>query len=603
MGRHSIPGEPVGDSADPDDGDTPSGRIARAQGEWTGRRRAIDPGRRGVSVGVIAALVAVVVLVGGVILWRFFGHALSKRSTDAAHQCLAGTAAVAVVADPSIAETVQVMADRYNDEGSPVGDKCVKVTVTPSDSDAVVSGLTGEWQGGLGERPALWIPASSIASARLQAAAGKQIVSDARSLVMSPVALAVRPQLKDALGQQDWASLPRLQSDPVALDANLPGWGALRLALPTAGAADAAYLVAEAVAMASAPPEAPASPQLGAAGALLADQPRLSENTANAAWDALLAPGDPAAAPVHAVAMTEQQLFSRTSALADAKNVVAEWFPSGPVAAADYPTVLLSGDWLAEEQITAASEFARFMRKSDQLSGFAKAGFRIPESDDGAKPEGNDVVGFGPLGAALPVGDDAARAAVAAVVSPIGAARTSIMLNQNLAAAAPALKERIGVLSPAAAVGLWTFNGLESAALVPTGPLADDLGGGPRSAALDGALDSVVAVSGSGGVSFTTLRLVYGDAQANYVPGQPNSILVITQGPHTDRSLDGPGLEEFIRSAIDPNRPVAINVIDVGGDPDRPVWESLAQLSGGSYQDVPAADSPEAAAAIARLLS
>ena len=81
MGKHSIPGDSGGDSAD-----------------VTGRRRRLEPGRRGVSVSVIAALVAVVVLVGGVILWRFFGDALSRRSSDAARQCLQGTATVAVVA-------------------------------------------------------------------------------------------------------------------------------------------------------------------------------------------------------------------------------------------------------------------------------------------------------------------------------------------------------------------------------------------------------------------------------------------------------------------------------------------------------------------------
>ena len=600
MGRHSIPGEPVSES--PDDGDTPSGRIARAQGDWQGRRRRIDAGRRGVSIGVIGALVGVVLLVGGLIIWRFFGHALSRRSTDAAHQCLQGTAAVAVVADPSIAETVKGFADSFNDEGHLVGDKCMNVTVSQGDSDAVIGGLTGSWPTGLGERPALWIPASSIESARLQAVAGKQTISDARSLVTSPVVLAVRPQLKDALGQQGWAALPALQSDPAALDAlKLPGWGSLRLALPTVGAADAASLVAEAVAMAAAPAEAPATPQLGAVTTLMAGQPRLADNSAKAAWDALLASGEPAAAPVHAVALTEQQLFQRTSGLSDAKNSVAEWLPSGPVATADYPTVLLAGNWLVEEQVSAASEFARYMRRSDQAAEFAKAGFRIPDND--TTPEGNDVVTFGPLGAPLPVGDDAARAAVAALVTPAGAATTTVMLNQNLAAAAPALKNRLGALPPTAAVGLWTFNGLDSSMLVPTGPLADDLGGVPRSAALAGALDGVAAASGSGGVSFTTLRMLYADTLANYRPGQPNSILVITQGPHVDRSLDGPGLQEFIKSSLDPNRPLAVNVIDVGDDPDRATWEAVAQLSGGSYQNVPAADAPEAAAAIARTLA
>lgn len=77
----------------------------------TGRRRRVDAGRRGVSVGVIAALVAVVLLVGGVILWRFFGNALSHRSAEAAKQCLQGTATISVAADPSIAEYVKTFAE------------------------------------------------------------------------------------------------------------------------------------------------------------------------------------------------------------------------------------------------------------------------------------------------------------------------------------------------------------------------------------------------------------------------------------------------------------------------------------------------------------
>ncbi|EUA35525.1 hypothetical protein I552_6327 [Mycobacterium xenopi 3993] len=44
-----------------------------------------------------------------------------------------------------------------------------------------------------------------------------------------------------------------------------------------------------------------------------------------------------------------------------------------------------------------------------------------------------------------------------------------------------------------------------------------------------------------GAVSFTTLRLVYNDAVANFRAGQTNSVLVITAGPHTDQTLDGPG--------------------------------------------------------------
>ena len=611
MGRHSMPapGESFGEPEEPTDVDPdPSGRIPRADGDWQGRRRRTDSTPRGVSKGVIAALVAVVVLVGGVILWRFFGDAMSRRSQDAAQQCVQGTATVAVVADSAIADNVMKLAEAYNAEATPVGDKCVTVAVTKADSNSVITGLTGSWPTELGERPALWIPASSVQSARLQAAAGKQIVSDARSLVTSPVVLAVRPQLAAALGQQGWPALPGLQTNPAALEANLPGWGSLRLALPVTGASDAAYLAAEAVATTAAPPGAPPTAGLGAVSALLGGQPQLADNTADLAWNALTVAGDPAAAPVHAVAITEQQLFARTSALPDAKSLVAEWIPDGPVAVADFPTVLLAGPWLAEEQVSAASEFARFMDKPEQLAELAKSGFRAA----GATPAGNDVVGFPTLGATLPVADDATRTAVTAAVAPASAATTTVILDQaltgddggrsRLSGVASALSNRIAALPPSAVVGLWTFDGADSRPVVPTGALSDDLGGQPRSAALASTLAGLTP-TGGGAVSFTTLPRAYTDALANYRPGQPNSILVITQGPHTDQTLDGPGLQNYLKSAADPNRPVTINVIDFGGDPDRPTWEAVAATSGGSYQEIATSNSPDLVAAIARMLS
>jgi hypothetical protein len=608
MGRHSIPspGQPTGEPSEPD-ANPPSGRIRRADGDWQGRRRRVDGGRRGVSLGVIAALSGVVLLVGGIILWRFFGDALSERSSDAAQQCLQGTATVAVVADPSVAEMLTSFAERFDTEAAPVGDKCVDVVVTQAESDAVLKGLTGTWPAELGERPALWLPASSVQSARLQAVAGKQVVSDARSLAISPVVLAVRPEVKKALEQEGWGALPGLQNDPGSLDArNLPGWGTLRLALPATGAADANYLVAEAVAAATAPPNTPATAGLPAVSALLAGQPRLPSNSAAAAWEALTAAGDPAAAAVHAVAMTEQQLFAKAGQLANAADSVAEWIPTGPVPLADYPTVLLSGTWLSDEQVAAASEFARFLRKDNQLAELAEAGFR-PE---GVSPEGNGVVDFPKLAAALPAGDEAVRSAVAGAVNPLGGT-TTIVMNEGLTGdeggrarlfnVTAALRDRINALPPSAAIGLWTFNKINSGPAVVTGPLGDPIETQPRAAVITGVLDATTPTSG-GGLSFTSLRAAYGDALLNYLPGQPNSVLVITQGPHTDDALDGAGLEDFIAKSQDPNRSLPINVISFGGDPDRPTWEAVTRLSGGSYQELPTSAGPDLLAAVSRML-
>ncbi len=577
---------------------------------WRGGHRSSARGR-GVSIGVIGALVTVIVVVAGVIAWRFFGDALSNRSHTAAGRCVDAKQTVAVMADPSITELVQEFAERYTTSATPGGDHCVTINVKSVDSDAVVKGLIGNWPADLGGRPALWIPGSSASAARLAAAAGQQIISDSRSLVTSPVVLALRPQLRRALGNQNWATLPRLQDKPDGLAGlKLPAWGSLRLALPLAGNGDAAVLAAEAVAAASAPKGAPPTAGIGAVRTLVDAQPKLADDSLAEAMNTLLKPGDPATAPVHAVVTTEQQLFRRGEAVPDAPSELGCWLPPGPAAVADYPTVLLSGSWLSQEQVTAASAFARFMHKHDQLADLAKAGFRTP----GVAPPSSDVTSFAALPSTLSVGDDAMRAALAnaATEPPSTGLAATIMLDQSMATdeggktrlanVVAALDNRIRALPLSSVVGLWTFDGKEGRAEVPAGPLADSVDGQPRSAALTTTLDKQYS-SDSGAVSFTTLRQLYKEARTHFVVGKHNSVLVITARPHTDQSLDGPGLQDIIRQSFDPAKPVAVNIIDFGSDPDRATWEAVAKLSGGSYRNLATSASPELAAAVNAFLS
>jgi Bacterial extracellular solute-binding protein len=581
----------------------------RGLGDWRGGHRS-DGGRRGVSIGVIVALVAVVVVVGTVILWTFFGDALSNRSHQAAGRCVGGKESVAVIADPSIADPIQRFAESYNSSAGPVGDHCMEVSVKPAGSDAVLGGFIGKWPAELGGQPALWIPGSSISAARLSAGAGQQTIADSRSLVTSPVMLAVRPELAQALGNQNWAALPGLQTNPNALAGlNLPAWGSLRLALPMNGNGDASFLAGEAVAAASVPSGAPATQGTSAVRALLSAQPKLADNSLAEAMNTLLKPGDVASAPVHAVITTEQQLFQRGQSLSDAKSTLGSWLPAGPAPVADYPTVLLKGSWLTREQTSAASEFAHFMHKPEQLAKLAQAGFRV----SGVNPPSSPVTSFAALPSSLSVGDDATRATLAeAMAAPSSGPAATIMLDQSmpteeggktrLANVIAALEDKIKSLPPTAAVGLWSFDGHEGRSEVTSGPLGDPVNGQPRSAALAAALDKQYSSPG-GAVSFTTLRMIYQEIQAKYQAGQTNSILVITAGPHTDQSLDGSGLQDFIRKAADPAKPIAVNVIDFGADPDRATWEAVAQLSGGAYQHLATSASPDLATAINTFLS
>jgi hypothetical protein len=586
-----------------------SGGGHREVGEWQGGHRS-NGGRRGVSIGVIVALVAVVVVVGTVILWSFFGDVLSNRSHKAAGRCVGGKEAVAVIADPSIADQMQQFAESFNQSAAPVGDHCMEVSFKPAGSDAVLNGFIGKWPAELGGQPALWIPSSSISAARLVGAAGQKTISDSRSLATSPVLVAVRPELQQALANQNWAALPGLQINPSALTGlNLPAWGSLRLSLPTNGNGDAPFLAGEAIAAASVPPGGPPTQGTGAVRALLSAQPKLADNSLAEALNTLLKPGDVATAPVHAVITTEQQLFHRGQSLSDAKNTLGSWLPPGPAPVADYPTVLLSGSWLSQEQTAAASEFSRFMRKPEQLAKLADAGFRV----NGVQPPSSPVTSFAALPSTLSVGDDAMRATLAeAMAAPSSGMAATIMLDQSLptddggktrlANVVAALDDRIKALPPTAVLGLWTFDGHEGRAEVTIGPLADPVNGQPRSAALTAALDKQYSSAG-GAVSFTTLRMIYQDMQTNYHAGQTNSILLITAGPHTDQSLDGAGLQNFIRTGADPAKPIAVNIIDFGADPDRATWEAVAQLSGGTYQNLATSASPDLATAINTFLS
>ncbi|EUA42603.1 hypothetical protein I553_6463 [Mycobacterium xenopi 4042] len=131
----AYPGEPDADYPDFSRAGQPAAATPPPTGgghrsQWRGGHRS-EGGRRGVSIGVVAALVVVVVVVATVILWRFFGDALSHRSHTAATRCIGAKENVAVIADASIADRVQQFGDRYNESATPVGDHCMQVSVKP----------------------------------------------------------------------------------------------------------------------------------------------------------------------------------------------------------------------------------------------------------------------------------------------------------------------------------------------------------------------------------------------------------------------------------------------------------------------------------------
>ena len=311
-------------------------------GEWTGSHRAVTTGRRGVSVGVIAALVAVVVVVGAVILWRFFGDALSNRSDVAAARCVNGELAVAVVADPS----------------SPIRSRRSRTTTT---SRRTRSATAASRSASNPPNPIRWSTASS-------ASGPPNWANDPRC--GSRPALCPRPASRPAPARRPSATAVRwsphrccspsghsskmlwpteLGHTAVAADqshARWTGW-----ACPAGdrcgwrcrcrGDSDASYLAAEAVAAASAPAGAPA--ELGYGRGELAD----GRPTQAGRQQGLDRDGRPAECHRPRRRAGARGRHHRATAV-PARRVAAgreergrSWLPPGPTALADYPTVLL----------------------------------------------------------------------------------------------------------------------------------------------------------------------------------------------------------------------------------------------------------------------
>ncbi|TWS22098.1 ABC transporter substrate-binding protein [Tsukamurella sputi] len=321
-------------------------------------------GSRGIARWLIAAVVAVIVVaaVAGAMVW------LSGRSEqegrDAAASCVRGDLAVQVAAAPALVGPLRRIAESFNAGGTVSADYCAKIEVTGIDSPVALEALTGTWDPKLGPVPSLWIPESTVWTARLAAAKPAELSGQPTSIASSPVVLAVRGSARQAFDGVRWLDLPARQEQ-------------LRIALPTGADADGTYLAAQSVAAAvgrtagaALSEDAAKSPVVAGSLARWAkDAPK--STTTGAALEALTKPGD----AVRAVPVTEQQLaaFARGR---DAAAPVAV-YPAGPTASATFPAAVLDREETSDAHDRAAADFVAFITQGENAKPLTEAGFRV----------------------------------------------------------------------------------------------------------------------------------------------------------------------------------------------------------------------------------
>ncbi len=369
---------------------------------------------------LLAVALVALLLAGGAVAWFQARDKVGDQADSAAGKCVEGPTRVPIIASADIAEVLGDIAKRYNETKPVVRDHCVTVQVRPGDSKVTLDGLRGQWDiASMGERPAAWIPQSSIWAAALTSAKPEAVEGSPDSLASSPVVLAMYSEFAEkAAGKLDWGQLAPLSKRPDAMaQFGLPTWGPLRLAMPLGAGSDATLLATQAIASQAAQSpgaltatevESPAA--TAAVRAVLDNAPPAPDGSATATVTAIAK--SEARRGIHTVPITEQQLYvlARSGAIGDS---LRSFSPSGPTPVADYPVLRLSSSQVTAEQSDGVAAFLEFAKQPDQIALLARSGYR---AGDAPTPPANATVSFPAVRSEMRDPEPAASAALLRLV-------------------------------------------------------------------------------------------------------------------------------------------------------------------------------------------
>lgn len=533
-------------------------------------------------------MVALLLLVVAVFAWFRFQDRAADRDSAAAAECVEGEAVVDVTVDPDIEAPVRAVAEKYNATEPIVRDHCVRVSVLARPSAAIAEAFRagGAWdEGVLGPQPVLWIPDSSRSVEYMRVPG--LIAGEPSPIASTPIALGVPEQLHAALtlAQVAWADLARFQQGTLD-ELGLSGWGGLGLALP-GGDASLAVAMSVAAAVSGEEPLTESGASSGQAVAAVSGLAVGAPESTDVA-SALAAAGG-AGSGVHAVAATEQQIAGQPGLIA--------YRPVGTTVYADHPAALMSGPWVDQTANLAAGMFIDYLRHPQQAQFFSSAGFTATPPPTGA---GANRAALETVRATL---DNPVLGVHATVLLDVSSSMsTAEGATTRLTNALGALRSTLTVMPPDFGFGLWTFGkNLDGSTpyevRAETATLTDT-----QRAAVDEALGGVEATSTAADQAYPSLLAAYRAAIENYEAGRTNSILLITDGPDDDSSLTGAALLSALTEAADPQRPVRVDVIAIGGDGSESL-KTAAGRTGGTYTQVTTSDDLSFGTAVVQALT
>jgi Ca-activated chloride channel family protein len=559
------------------------------------RRRWIGPVAAGAAVVIGATAVAIVML--------------RPAADDTA--CQGEPTTVTVAAAAAHFPVLSGLARTWSAEHPAVNGQCVMAIVVLKGSSEVAAALGPSWDTERdGPRPDVWVPDSRlwllVAGSRPDA--GAMLAADAPSIASSPVVLAVRRPVAEALGwpQRDlgWEDVLGIFSRPDLWEGlGHPEWAALRFGmtdptLSTAGLAATLALL-----------DTDANGELSDA-----------ELTAGVAFTQLLGSMAPdttvflndqreAAAPSGGIAGSDLgvaafPILERDVAAYDATgpeiDLVPVYAKQAPIVA-DFPFAILSTDWVDDLRSGAASQFLDFVLGPKGQEALAADGFRRPDQSAGDATLLAEPLGFkttvapprphpGPGAVSQLIADWTALQRQSNIIALLdtsgsmdegvpGMGLSRLQLLQQTAVAG------FGLLNNQSNIGLWQFATeltptTDYRELVPYGPLTGTVGDVPRKQALIGAVQGLQA--GGDTALYDTTYAAFQAIQALWEPNDTNAILLITDGRNDDDV--GLTLEELLQRLAQeakPERPTPVISIAVGPDADAEALREISRVTGG----------------------
>lgn len=516
------------------------------------------PPPRGV---LVAALVAVVLVAGGLVWW------LAGSDGDDTASC-GDPVAVRVAVAPELASVTQDLL------AGDALDGCVTATVTGEDPLQTAAALTAGADSGL---PDVWVPDSSIWSAQVQGAALEPVAS----MATSPVVLATSRASAEDLG---------------ALDETPPWLDLVIAALSDGRSVPSADLTGEARQIAV----SLAVEQTGN-GIEVSDeelQASLALSEAGATYEQVRDAAVAGDADAGLFAATEQDVLA--THLAGESELVA-LYPEGGSPSLDYP-VIRAGD--PGERADAVDAVVTALTSEAGAEAVRAAGFRDAEGNapDGA---GSDTGTREEAPERLPMEPDAALAAIEQANRVLAPSRLLVAIDTSASMEAPAgggrridvavdaARTALALLPDEFSVGLWTFayqvsGGNDWAQSVPIRALDADVEGTSQRETLAAAVETLPASLTPGGTGlYDTALAAFRAAQDAYQEGAVSSVVLLTDGENEDDAggISLQGLIDTLRAEADEDRPVQLIGVAFGPDTDLEALRQLCEATGGRAYD------------------